>query len=238
MQISKRLKEVAHLVTKGSRVADIGCDHAYTSIYMIEKEIASNVIAMDVNQGPIDRAKENIKRYRMENRIQVRKSNGLDRLETGEVDTVLIAGMGGALMVQILMAHPKILSEVQEVVLQPQSEVFKVREMLSEQGFSIVMERMMIEDDKYYVMMKGKRSSGLANPSFFQMMSQEHYHFGRLLLEEKNPILYSYLCKEKEMYHRIYQGLNQDKTSSKIFQRVSELREILICIEKALQYYQ
>lgn len=237
MQISKRLQEVARLVTIGNRVADIGCDHAYTSIYMMEEGIASGVIAMDVNQGPIDRAKENILKHQYESKIQVRKSDGLERLKQNEVDTILIAGMGGPLMVQILLARPEILAEVEELVLQPQSEVYKVREMLVEQGFSIIKEHMMIEDGKFYVMMKARKTKLLENTNLYTLLDTAQTHYGRLLLEDQDPILFVYLCKEMRMYQNIYKELKDDITTEKKEQRVKELKEIMECIDHALIYF-
>jgi len=83
VQISKRLQEVARLVTKEKAVADVGCDHAYTSIYLVQQGIASKVIAMDVNRGPLERAKLNIEKYGMQQQIQTRLSDGIKELKPG-----------------------------------------------------------------------------------------------------------------------------------------------------------
>ena len=95
MQLSHRLTTVAEFVTKGNKVADIGCDHAHTSIYLVEKGIAASSIAMDVNKGPLQRANENISRFGFEGRITTRLSDGAKELTPGEADTLLISGMGG-----------------------------------------------------------------------------------------------------------------------------------------------
>lgn len=114
MQLSKRLQAVVNLITRGAKVADVGCDHAYISIYMVEKNLASKVIAMDVNRGPLERAKENIRCCHYDNQIETRLSDGLQELKPGEADTLLIAGMGGALMQRILTGKMEVLEQVRE----------------------------------------------------------------------------------------------------------------------------
>ena len=102
MQLSERLQAVADFVTPQSRLADVGTDHAYVPIYLAEKKIISRAIAMDVVDGPLQRARENIAVHRLEAVIETRKSDGLEALKPGEADTVVIAGMGGLLICRIL----------------------------------------------------------------------------------------------------------------------------------------
>lgn len=236
MQLSKRLQAVAELVTPGSRVADVGCDHAYTSIYLIEQNIASAVIAMDVNQGPIERAAENIKKYGMEGRIGVRKSNGLQKLQPKEADTVLIAGMGGGLTAQILSDRTDVVCALKELILQPQSETSLVRKVVNEYGFLITRENMLIEDGKYYVMMKAEQEDRVSDQQLYRLGKEEHYHFGRLLLEEKSLVLLSYLIKEKQMYEDILRSLISQPTKQSIL-RQKEILNKLELINGGLSYY-
>lgn len=236
MQLSKRLQAVADLVTPGHRVADVGCDHAYTSIYLVENKISPYVIAMDINQGPIDRAKENIKKYGYEKEIATRKSDGLEKLKVGEVDTVLIAGMGGGLTVQILTQHRERMAGLKELVLSPQSEIYLVRELMQEIGFTITNENMIKEEGKYYVMMKAEASTSVIDNQPYQLLNKEHAHFGRLLLESKHPILREFLEKELERCSKILELL-QKETSESINIRKNEIRESVKLIKAALGYY-
>lgn len=105
MKLSKRLQMNVSLVPQGARVADIGCDHGYAAIWLIQNQVAEKMIAMDINEGPIARAKEHIRRESLEKQIECRRSNGMEKLEPGEVDTLMIAGMGGPLMIDILEGH-------------------------------------------------------------------------------------------------------------------------------------
>ena len=150
MQLSKRLQAVADMVTKGYRTADIGCDHGYIAIYLIESGISPLVIAMDINQGPLDQAKENIYKAGYTRQIEVRHSDGANQLMENEVDSIICAGMGGRLTIRIIQADLSKLYNIKELILQPQSEIHLVRRFLSENGFMIVSENMIYEDGKYY----------------------------------------------------------------------------------------
>ncbi|NLJ97292.1 MAG: SAM-dependent methyltransferase [Clostridiales bacterium] len=236
MQLSKRLKAVADMVTIGNRVADIGCDHAYIAINLIMNKISPFVVAMDVNQGPLDRAKENIERYRVADKISIRKSDGLQMLKTGEVDTILMAGMGGRLMTEILASRMDIVATAKELVLQPQSEIYEVRRTLEQWGFIIVDENMLKEDGKYYLVMKVRIDSSSINNNKYQLLKPEHIYYGRLLLEDKNPVLLEYLQSEKRLYKKIYNELI-DKPTKQSRERQTEILELIQVIDQAMGYY-
>lgn len=236
MQLSKRLLAVAGLVTPGLRVADVGCDHAYISIYLTKNNISPKVIAMDINQGPLDRAAENIERYGLENRIDIRKSNGIEKLKKDEADAILIAGMGGALTTQILTEHADVLSYVRELILQPQSEIFKVRKILDGIGFFITRENMIKEDGKYYFMMKAEAKTDREDIGLYELSEEEHYHFGRLLLEQRNSILKEFLEKEQKQYEGINQALSEE-AGPKSIERQKEIHDKLKLIRQGLAYF-
>ena len=142
MQLSDRLKCTADYVSKGNISADIGCDHAYTSIYLVENRSVPHVYATDVNEGPVRRAEHNVRMYGLEDRITVILSNGLKKLcpEYG-IETVLISGMGGNLIIDILSEADISHNTYSELVLQPQSDVYKVRHFLHENAYRIEAEK-------------------------------------------------------------------------------------------------
>jgi len=232
MQLSHRLTTVAEFVTKGSRVADIGCDHAHTSIYLVEKGIAVSSIAMDVNKGPLERAKENISRCGYEERITTRLSDGTKELRPGEADTLLISGMGGLLMNKILTDSIEVVKAAKELVLQPQSEIAFVRKQIHELGFYIEKETMLIEDEKYYVAIK---ANNIGRSSYYE--KEIFYRYGKVLLEEKSPVLEQFLRNGKASYEKIVADISGSE-SEKTKERCKELREELTFIEEALLYYQ
>lgn len=151
--LSNRMAAVADLVPKGSAVCDIGCDHGFIAIYLAEKGICPKVIAMDVNKGPLFRAREHIESAGLSSYIETRLSDGLEKLEPGEADCMIAAGMGGRLTVKILSDYPEKRKSLRFLVLQPQSETAFVRRFLRENGFAIRREDMAFEDGKFYPMM-------------------------------------------------------------------------------------
>ena len=148
--LSKRMKCLANMVTPGKRVADIGCDHALVSIYLVEEGISPKVLAMDIGEGPLEAAKANIEKYGLSESIETRLSDGMKELDEGETDGAVIAGMGGITIIGILEDGLHNIINGYELVLSPQSEISEVRAFLRTHGIKIIDEEMILEDDKYY----------------------------------------------------------------------------------------
>lgn len=229
MELSKRLQAVADLVGEGLIVADVGTDHGYIPIYLLETEKCPKAIAMDINHGPLLRAREHIKAHGLDDKIEVRQSDGVKALSKGECNCVVIAGMGGALAISILEEGKTIFREIQEFVLQPQSELAKVRQYLWENGYTIVTEDMVLEDGKFYPMMKVR--CGQASE-----YSQIELCYGKRLLEQKHPILKLFLEKEVRTKRLILKKLDSE-TGEHIENRKKELEEELFLAKEALQVY-
>ena len=150
INISERLKCVASLVNKGARVADIGTDHAYLPIYLVQNGISNKVYACDVRKEPLRRAKLHIDEYGLSDKITTQLCDGLKGINKGDVDTVTICGMGGKLMKNILKAGIDKLGDNTQLVLSAQSELRDFRKYLLEAGIYIKSEHMLLEDGKYY----------------------------------------------------------------------------------------
>ena len=230
MELSKRLHAVAGLVTEGASVADIGTDHGYIPIYLVENGVAGKAIAMDINEGPLERAREHIAEHGLAHRIETRLSDGLEALKTGEADTVIAAGMGGGLVIHILEACPEITADVKDFILQPQSEIARVRRFLNENGFISIGEDMIEEDGKYYPMMKMAHGTE-------ERYSEIELLYGRRLLREKHPVLHRYLFRDLELKGEIY-GKLKHQNGERIRTRLAELereqtllREALACFD-------
>jgi tRNA (adenine22-N1)-methyltransferase len=232
MELSKRLYAVAGLVTEGASVADVGTDHGYVAIYLIQNRICSRVIALDVNQGPLDRAKEHIREEGLEEQIETRLSDGCEALQPGEVDTIITAGMGGGLVIKILSDYPEVTQSLRECILQPQSEIQKVREYLNQHQFYIVDEDMVEEDGKYYPMMKVRH----ADAGEMERYSDIEYLYGKRLLEKKHPVLQEYLNREIKIKEKILDSLKKQE-GERIRQRELEIQEEIAVAKKALECY-
>ena len=240
MHLSKRLQMVTNCVTKGSTVADVGCDHAYISIYLIEHEIAKKTVALDINKGPLERAAKNVSEYGYEDRIMTRLSNGLEKLEVGEADSIVIAGMGGDLMVRILSERDACVKVAMEVILQPQSEVDKVRRYLHKLKFTIKKEDMCIDDGKYYVVihavntMEDSRDKQEVKEDILSSKVDDKY--GPLLLRNQHPILKQFLEKERKTARLIEERLKGHQNERNEL-RLKEIQEEIEMLDFALDYY-
>ncbi len=237
-----RLQALADLVTPGHRLADVGCDHGYLPVYLCLNEKIPSAIAMDVNAGPLAKAEAHIEAYGLANRIQTRLSDGLEKLQESEVDTVLLAGMGGHLMVRILTEGSAALATVSELILQPQSDIALVRRWVRTHDFSIVAEDFVKEDGKYYPMMKAVRADGIAEEGVGMCHCEKTRDylledaFGPLLLSHRHPLLLEWLQKELAKTESILEQI-RDKEGAKTVQRVQELEAWAEQVGQALRTF-
>ena len=170
--LSKRLKAVASLVEKGSSVADVGTDHGYIQVYLIENGIVSSAIAMDINEKPLASCQALVKSKGLENKIQTRLSNGLENLKRGECDTVIIAGMGAELIVDIL-SHCDFKNEL-HLILQPMTHPEIARKYLYDNGFEIFND-FIVKDSKHFYSAFDAKYTGTKTPK-----TQKDYYFGNI----------------------------------------------------------
>ena len=225
--LSDRLKAVADMITPGLPVADIGCDHAYLPIYLIREEISPYVVACDVNAGPVVRAKENVEDVDLSDKIDIRQGDGLSVLEPGEVRSVVLAGMGGKLMIRILDEGKDVLSGVSEIILEPQSDVADVRHFLQDADFRIISENMVCEDNKFYPLIK-------AVPGKMTWDREIYFRYGKILLREENPVLHEFLLIEKDYLSKLLTELSENEEVPHVFVRMEEVKTDLALNNDAL----
>ena len=237
VKISNRLMTAAALVTQGYTLADVGTDHGYIPIYLLQQKKIPAAIAMDINEGPLERAKKHIALYGLQAYIQTRLSDGVAALKPGEVEAVLIAGMGGGLVMHILKDGEKVCQSAKELILQPQSEIEHVREFLREKGYTILAEDMVYEDGKFYPMMKVQYQGENENAQKASEVLKLSDLYGGLLLQNRHPVLKTFLEKEKLIYTGIKENLAKQLASEKIRTRLAEVEDILHYNELALQFY-
>lgn len=230
MQLSKRLMAVASMVTEGSTLADVGTDHGYIPIYLTEQKKIRHAIAMDINRGPLERAKEHIRMYGLGEYIEIRRSDGLEKLSPGEAQAVVIAGMGGALIRRILKQGENVLGSVRELILEPQSETEQLRRFLLAEGYAIVEEDMVFEDGKFYPVMKAVHEKQ-------EYERAEYYRYGKALLLGKHPVLLDYLKREERILNQIASSLGQ-ASGGKSIQRMEEIKQEMQEVSTALRYYE
>lgn len=244
MELSQRLKAVAGLVTKGNVVCDVGCDHGYVSIYLLEEKISPKAIAMDVRSGPLAHAKEHIAMHGLDTYIETRLSDGMDALLFGEADTLILAGMGGRLMEAILTRGRQKAASMKEFIFQPQSELAQFRRFLRKNGYVIVQEDMVCEDDKFYPMMRAvlRRENCEEALDMYEGEGKETELwdvYGPLLLQERHPVLKKYLDCQREKLSRLHKELTEvSRQSEKGKKRLAELEQELFRNQRALDFYE
>lgn len=228
LPMSERLLMNASLVPKCRVLADIGCDHAYTCLYLVAKGVCTYALAVDVKSGPLLRAKENINRYGFSDRIKTRLSDGLSKISLGEADCILISGMGGPLIIDILKEGWEKANSAKVLILQPQSEIEKVREFLHKTGYQITAEDMCSEEGKFYTVMRAKRGGKpVAKPNLSQNIL---YQYGPCLLAEKHPVLKAYVMREitgKQMLVQKLAGQSSDGAKKRLFEIKEEIVQLL-----------
>ena len=261
MNLSPRLTAVANLVTSGYKIADIGTDHAYIPIFLLKQKKIPYALAMDIHQGPLKIAKENVKEAGLANAIEVRQSNGLMNLKPYEVETIVVAGLGGHLMIDILLGNWETTQSLKECVLQPQSEIKKLRTFLVSQGFTFIEEDMVEDAGKYYFLMKVSSPSKIKTASHTDLVynkcddadlvhgrcndadlahnkwSDAELKFGKLLLETKNPTLKRFLLKEFTIKENILKEI-ENETGEHIRKRQEEILDEMELIREGLSRFE
>ena len=231
MKLSDRLQRISQFVTKGNVLADIGTDHGYIPIYLVEKGIVRYAYACDVKDGPLERAKEHIKEHSLEDKIETVKSDGLQNLEKNQADTILIAGMGGALTIDILSKGIDVLNTAKELIVSPHSEINLVRKYIYSIGYEITKEDMIIDSSKYYVVMKWVKAK-----EKIKSYNECELLYGPLLLKNKNQTLFTYLNHEMSNYEKIYKNII-DTDNEETIKRREDIKRRLNIIKEALNYY-
>ena len=235
IQISDRLKSIAEMVTEGNTLADVGCDHAFLAIWLIQNEKIPSAVVSDVREGPLSRAIGHVKEAGLTDRIEARLSDGLSAFSPGEAESLVIAGMGGPLMEKILSGRREVRDSFRELILQPQSDVPHFRRYLMQEGFSIVEEKMVEEEGKFYPMMRAV-PSGASVAADKEPWQDVEVQYGRFLLKDRSPVLKRFLDWKYRQLEQILLHLSEVQGIA-AEQRKSEIRQEMREIRTAKRYY-
>ncbi len=189
MRINTRLKKIGDLVEANSFCLDVGCDHALLDIYLVKQKKDIKAIASDIAEGPLEQAKKNIKRERLEHEIETRLGDGLDTYSE-EIDTIIISGMGGKNIIGILKNKPKVLKKINTLILSPNNYQEDVKRYCCKNGFYIQNEEFVRDKNFIYqiiILKHGKKK-----------YSKKDYFFGPVFIEKKGPLFREYYEKEKK----------------------------------------
>ncbi len=236
--LPRRLKAAADLIPRCDTACDIGCDHGYLSVYLLRHEKAGRMIAMDVNSGPLERAKSSAALFGVTSQMEFRLSDGLTQVKPGEADFFICAGMGGKLIMKIMSDHPQITASMKGALLQPQSDIRAVRRFVYDTGWHIEQEDIVFEEDggekemgKYYPMF-------LILPGRETMPSEEELAYGSLAKQKSRMVLCDFLRYQMTVRTKALEQILSSDTVRALERRYKleeELREIHTVLEKSAQ---
>ncbi|WP_428909154.1 tRNA (adenine(22)-N(1))-methyltransferase [Niallia sp. Krafla_26] len=231
-KLSKRLETVAKYVPVGARLADIGSDHAYLPCYLVSNGLISHAIAGEVVEGPYQSAKRHVEELGLFQKILVRKGDGLEVIQPGEVDIISIAGMGGSLIASILEQGKEKLEQVKRLVLQPNISAISIREWLLDNGWGLIIEEIIEEDDKIYEILVAERGN---EHEPYQNNLEQGLLLGPYLLQENNPVFRKKWQMEKETWLKILNQLQHASPSSQNEDKRQELLKKIKLVEEILE---
>lgn len=229
MKLTKRLEKIASFVQQGSIIADLGTDHGYIPIYLALNNIISKAYAVDIGEGPLERAKKNIEENNVKDKVEAVLSDGLEKITDKHIDTLIIAGMGGMLIKKILFDASLKLKEIPNLILSPHLDVKEVRHTVHKLGYSIIKEDLILEDNKLYSIIVCHHGNEYYKNDY-------EYKYGKLLIETKNKLLKKYILERKKKYNDILLSLSNENTQASLKRKkeikylLNEIEEVIMCL--------
>lgn len=207
IKLSKRLKKIADLIPPNTRVADIGGDHGLLLLYLAQQDKLTAGIVGELNEGPFQNCKSALKKYK--DMISVRKGDGLAVIMQGEADTVVIAGMGGSLISQILDNNKEKLIGIKHLIFQPNNSASTLRHWLDTNGYEITDEFLIKERDIIYEIIKAE--PGQNNLYTKELDRDMLYSIGPILWDKRDPLLHERIDQEISKIANVIQQLTKSK---------------------------
>lgn len=200
--LSERLQAIADMVIVGEPVADIGSDHAYLPVFLVENGIVPWAIASELGDGPFERALQSVSRSAMQERIKLRQGDGLQVLARAEVSTVIAAGLGGDSIVAILDYDWQKSNSFKRFILQPMSRAGVVRKKLAGKGWPIIEEKLVMENEQYFPII-------ISQPGFQPYPLDElEAEIGPQILQANDSIKRGFIANYVEKYEKLYSSLS------------------------------
>lgn len=225
--LSRRLERLASYVEKTDILGDIGTDHGFIPIYLLENNVTNQIIASDLNQGPLDNAKEELSQRGLVQAVDLRLGGGLEPYTPGEINTALIAGMGGTLIRNILEEGREHLPYLKKLILQPMHGVVDLRRFLLNNGFGIVDEDLIYENNIYYEIIVAKRGKS-------QAYDHINLEFGFYMLEKNPELSKAYVGLKLEKLQEIVHNITKHGSSASQ-EKVKDLRESIEAYKEVIE---
>lgn len=247
MKFRARLSAIVDMVPAGMTVADIGTDHAYVPVELILQNKISFAVAGEVCKGPYQAAQATVRQAGLSEKISVRLGDGLAVLSPGEVDSVILAGMGGSTMMAILAASPTVTAQLKTLILQPMSGAAQLRQWLVTEGWEFDAETLVKEEGRVYEIIRvsnsalerveqSQESSARLCDDKWQDDKPLMYEIGPLLWRNKHPLLKCQLILKIQSIERILHELERSTIPQSISktqyycEQLVKLKELLSCL--------
>lgn len=231
MEISKRLKFIADHIDKVISLSDVGTDHGYIPLYALRKGLCEKAIASDINKDPLDKARLNALLEGMGDELEFRLGSGLEPIKEGEVQAVIIAGMGANLIKDILEKDIEKVDNLDYLILQPAQNPKFLREYLYTSGYEIIAEDLCKDGGKYYELFKVRRKAGENTK-----LDNIYYEVSPKLLMSKHPLMKEYLESKLDIYNKILADLNEDADSESANIKKVEIEEKVLVISNMINF--
>lgn len=228
LKLTNRLLKIASLVSENKRLADIGTDHGYIPVYLLNEGRIDFAILGDINKGPLENARSEVKRNKLEDKVDLRLGSGIEVLKKGEVDEVIIAGMGGILIGELLEANKEVAHSVDKLILQPMQAQEELRQYLLNNGYVILDECLEKEDFRLYEIIVAKYTGENTH-----LEDNIYYEVGKKLIENKDELLVEFIENKIKKYNNIISKLGNKDTEAVIAkrnlanERIGKLKELI-----------
>lgn len=223
IKLSNRLKKIAELVDFGATVIDVGTDHGYVPNFLCEKKISRDIIATDISKNSLEKSIELTRERDNEKYIRNILANGIVRENR---DNIIIAGLGGIQIAEIILNSIEIARSAKKLILQPMQKTNILRRELNNMGFEIIDEEIIFEDDRYFEIILARYFGQI------KKLEEVDFYFSKSLMEKKDKVYLDFLRERQRELEKILSNINNDSDRTK--KRSGELKSLLIRTKEAI----
>lgn len=228
MKLTDRLLKIASLVDEGKKIADIGTDHGYIPVFLLNNKKIDFAILADVNKGPLENARKEVRHNKLDDKVDLRLGSGIEVLNDNEVDEIIIAGMGGILIGELLEAKKSVVQNAEKLILQPMQAQAELRKYLYNNGFEVIDEVLVKEDFRIYEIIVAKYTGRKT-----EVKDEICYEVSSKLIEKKDELLTEFLNKKISAYENIIKKL-EGKSGEAIENKRNETIEVIEKLKEML----
>lgn len=223
IKLSNRLKKIAELVDFGATVIDVGTDHGYVPNFLCEKKISRDIIATDISKNSLEKSIELTRERNNEKYIRNILANGIVKENR---DNIIIAGLGGIQIAEIILNSIEIARSAKKLILQPMQKTNILHRELNNMGFEIIDEEIIFEDDRYFEIILARYSGQIKN------LEEVDFYFSKSLIEKKDKVYLDFFRERQRELEKILSNINNDSDRTK--KRSGELKSLLIRTKEAI----